>query len=145
MEQRKRVYISYNKEDATTETIAINWASIVHCLTDILVWDGACCTDEQKGILLRDSDIVVLVSSGRFSRTLERETVACSTAGKPCIVLAAGDRAAPPEPCLPGIHVFNVWDANALATAREIVAVLPCQPQRVHSILTSLVALLYLE
>lgn len=142
---RINIYVSYNGDDVTTQTIVTNWASIVHTLTDIMVWEGGSNNDAQKALLIRSADIIVLISSGRYSKTLERETVACSTAGKACYILAAGDRAAPPEPFLPGVHVFNIWDANAIKTARDLVGEMPCQPQRVHSVLTSLISLLYLE
>lgn len=139
-----RIYVSWNPHDATTRTIVTNWAGIVHVLTQMVVWESGE-YDGEKSILIAQADIVVLIISGRMSKSIEREMVAASTVGRTVVCLCAGDRATPPEPHLPGVHVFDLWLANPVATARNLLAVLPCQPQRTHSVLAALVALLYLE
>ena len=138
------IYVSWNPTDTTTKTIVTNWAGIVHILTDVVVWEAGH-SDKDKSILLAQADIIVLIIFGKYSRSIEREMVAASIAGKQCFCLCAGDSATPPEPHLPGVHVFDVWEANAVATARNLIAEMPTQPQRIQSILAELVALLYLE
>ena len=138
------IYVTWNPNDTTTQTIVTNWAGIVHILTDVVVWEAGH-SEQDKSILLAQADIILLIVVGKFSRSIEREMVAASIAGKQCFCLCAGDRATPPEPHWPGVHVFDVWEANAVATARNLIAEMPLQPQRIQSILAALVALLYLE
>jgi hypothetical protein len=138
------IYVSWNPRDATTRTIVTNWAGIVHILTDVVVWESGE-YEADKSILIAQADIVVLIVSGKMSNSIEREMVAAYSAGRVVVCLCAGERATPPEPHLPGVHVFDLWEANAVATARNIITEIPCQPQRIQSILAALVALLYLE
>ena len=138
------IYVSWNPRDTTTRTIVTNWAAIVHILTDVVVWESGE-YEADKNVLIAQADIIVLILSGKMSNSIEREMVAAYSVGRVVLCLCAGERAMPPEPHLPGVHVFDLWESNAVATARNIIAEMPFQPQRVSSILAALIALLYLE
>lgn len=90
-----------------------------------------------------ESKYMVVVSTGRLGRMVEQEMVFAATQGKKVIVLGYGERCAPPEPLLPGVSYFDLWETNTAAAIRHVTEHLYAD-QSTDAIVAILVSLMYL-
>lgn len=90
------------------------------------------------------ANYMVVVSTGKLGRMVEQEMTFAAMKGKPIIVLGYGERCAPPEPLLPGVAYFDLWETNTAAAIRHVTEHMRAD-QATDALMGVLISLMYLN
>lgn len=94
--------------------------------------------------LIGAAKYVVVVSTGKPGRMMEQEMTFAAMKGKTIIVLGYGERCAPPEPLLPGVAYFDLWETNTAAAIRHVTEHMRAD-QSTDALMGVLISLMYLN
>lgn len=91
-----------------------------------------------------EAKYMVVVSTGKLGRMVEQEMTFAAMKGKPIVVLGYGERCAPPEPLLPGVAYFDLWETNTAAAIRHVTEHMRAD-QTTDALMGVLISLMYLN